>query len=255
MPTRAIVDLDGTPRAANAVVESTGELFPLTIGKSVAYRTSGQNRFKTTTTHNRSCAVEAFGAVKTVAGEFDAYRLKCLYDGAPRNVYYAPSIGRVVLQTADTILDSIKRELIAFERGSGKAARMTQGAPVAGAPKMAMRKKSVFIPPVGGNARYGVQLAAYRSPARVKRAWNRIKSKGGTLLDKYAPTIESHGKGGAALFRLIVGDFASKNKARAHCRALKRARIDCWPRARATTPGAPLAAVTAAEKVRRLVSR
>ena len=80
--------------------------------------------------------------------------------------------------------------------------------------------------------RYGVQLAAYRSPARAKQAWRRLQRIGGGLLDGQTSAIERHNGPSGPLYRLIVGAYATKNKARAYCRTLKRGGIDCWPRAR-----------------------
>ena len=53
------------------------------------------------------------------------------------------------------------------------------------------------------------------------------------------PAIERHAGKSGVIYRLIVGNFASKAKAAARCKALKRKRIDCWarPAAREPLPG------------------
>jgi hypothetical protein len=253
IPTRAVSGTDGKPQILNVSIESKGDLFPLTVGKSAAYRSKKPNWLQGEITHNQSCGVEEFGALKVAAGTFDTYKLKCLYDGALRFNYYAPALGRVVLQTTDTVLDSVKRELIGFERGAGNPLRTAQGAEPKNAAMMAKKMPAALTTQSKG--RYGIQLAAYRSPTRIKKVWTWIKRRGGPLLADFKPNIERIEKDGSPLFRLAVGDFATKNEARAHCRALKRKGIDCWPRAlHGDKANGPVAAAEPATSVR-VVSR
>ncbi len=241
VPARIVTNANGNPTIIKAAIESTGSMFPLTVGKTVAYRSTKANWLQGTTTQNRSCTVENFGVIKVAAGTFDSFKVKCHYDNAIRYNYYAPALGRIVLQTSDTLLDSVKRELIAFEQGSGSPLRTAAG-PMGKPTSMAMKQPNGTT--AGSHERYGVQLAAYRSPTRIKKVWSWIKRKGGPLLATSKPKVERHEKGGKPLFRLIVGDFATKREARAHCRSLKRKGVDCWPRARATqNTTAPIAAI------------
>ncbi len=189
----------------------------------------------------------AFGAVKTAAGALDAYRIRCFYDGVVRMNFYAPALGRVVLQTLDTIFDSVNRELVSFERGPAPALRIAKGGTM-----MSVAPASRPSPaPIVAKVRYGVQLAAYRSPARAKQAWLQIQRVGGALFEGQTPTIERHDVTDGTLYRLIVGAFATKNEARAYCRILKRGGIDCWPRARmAVKPPAVVQAAPSASYLR-----
>lgn len=169
---------------------------------------------------------------ETAAGTFDTYRIECVYDGVSRNNYYAPALGRVVLQTADTILDSTKLELIGFERGPAEPAQVA--AKEGGATNLA---PASYTPKAGGD--FGVQVAAYRSPERAKEAWKRLRGRSGGLLEGLDPTFEQGNVNGTTLFRVIVGNYPSKKEARAYCGALKRAGVDCWPRERAAVSADP----------------
>ncbi len=246
IPSRSVLKINNTPTIADADMETTGEMFPLIPGKTVAYRYTIQDGFGTGRTHERSCTVGDFGTVKTVAGAFDVYRLKCVYDGIVRNNYYAPELGRVVLQTSNTIFDTVKRELVSFGRASAaskQSAEVETSMPLAPASKP-LPVKSVSMPPPaklarppvqvarGAPDRYVVQLAAYRSPTRAKRAWPRIQRAGGALFNGHTPDVERHKGPRGLLFRLTVGAYKTQNQARDYCRNLKRRGVDCWPRAR-----------------------
>ena len=50
------------------------------------------------------------------------------------------------------------------------------------------------------------------------------------------PAIERHTGKSGDIYRVIVGNFKSKAKAAARCKALKRRRIDCWALAAARDP-------------------
>ena len=255
VPTRAVARSEGKPQLIDANIQSTGNMFPITVGKTVSFRTSSQNWLNGMTSQDRSCTVQEFGTLKIVAGHFDTFRVKCQYDGHVRFNYYAPAVGRVVLQTTDTVLDSVQRELLAFERGTGEPIRTASG-PAADKMMMAPAAKAKPKPArltTGAAPRYGIQLAAYRSPSRVKKAWSWIKRRGGPLLADMQPHYERAENAGGPLFRLIVGDFATKAEARRHCQALKRSGVDCWPRPHAGKPG-PVAA-TDQTSAFRLVSR
>jgi len=253
MPTHAVVPNGGKPQLVKAKIQTTGEMFPLTLGTTVASRSTTHNWLNGTVTQEQSCTAEAFGALKIAAGTFDAYRVKCFRDGEVRFNYYAPAIGRVVLQTTDTLLDSIQRELIEFKRGLNKPMRTATG-PME---KMAAGKEKAKPASLtaGTEIRYGIQLAAYRSPSRVKKAWSWIKRRGGPLLADFKPHYERAKNSSGPLFRLVVGEFPTKGKARRHCQALKRRGVDCWARARVegVMPG-PVAAIEPANKFR-VVSR
>ena len=253
VPSRAIARSNGKAQIVDAKVQSPGDMFPITVGKTVAFRTSSPNWLNGTTTQDRSCTVEEFGTLKIVAGHFDTFRVKCLYDGHVRYNYYAPVIGRVVLQTTDTVLDSVQRELLAFERGTGEPIRTASG-PAADKMKMAptARAKPARLT-TGAAPRFGIQLAAYRSQNRVKKAWSWIKRRGGPFLANLKPHYERAENAGGPLYRLIVGDFTTKAEARRHCQALKRNGFDCWLRPHVGAPG-PVAAATPADGFR-LVSR
>lgn len=170
IPTRAVLKSDGASKIVNSEMEATGDLFPLTTGKTVAYRYTQIDGTGAARPHERSCTVGPFGAVKTAAGAFDAYRLECLYDGVVRQNYYALALGRVVLQTANTFFNSVKRELVGFERGPAAALRMAKGET---AMALAPPSKPAALGAADG---YGVQLAAYRTRARAKRAWLRLQA-------------------------------------------------------------------------------
>jgi hypothetical protein len=228
IPTRAVLKSNGIFKVIDSGLEATGDLFPLTQGKAVSYRYMRQQEFRAARMHELSCTVGPFGAVKTAAGALDAYRIRCFYDGVVRVNYYAPALGRVVLQTLDTIFDSVKRELVSFERGPAPALQTAKDETVTPAPPVT--KPSLVAQVVAG--RYGVQLAVYRSPARARQAWSRLQRFSSALLGDRTPVIERHDAAGGQLFRLIVGDYATKDKARAFCQSLKRGGIDCWPRAR-----------------------
>lgn len=249
-PPQMVEDVGGKPTIQKAKIESTGALFPLTLGQKIAFRLATQKDGMGS--HSRSCAIEGFGAVMTSAGPFDAYRMHCVYDGVALVNYYAPMLGRVVLQTRATEFEPVERELVGFIRRIETPKQMAEG-------NLQPAAKSVSKPVAATSAsakvRYGVQIAAYRSPKRIKRTWARIKRRGGRLLATSKPSVERHEKNGAALYRLIVGDFASQDQARAHCRALKRNKVDCWPRARSDKKSSPLLASSASPKSLRVVSR
>lgn len=261
VPTRAVARPDGQPSPAEVRIESTGDMFPIDIGKTVAFRSTKPNWLHGSTRHERSCTVEDYGTLTIAAGTFDSFRIKCLYDGHLRYNYYAPAVGRVVLQTTDTLLDSVQRELIGFEPGKGAPLRTAEAAPAPKDPKPAKTAPAAKAKPVpagltaGSEIRYGIQLAAYRSPARIKKAWPWIKRRGGPLLAEFEPTVERHQSTRGPLFRLIVGDFATKNEARAHCRALKRGGVDCWPRERGGAPVRGPVAAGAPKDPFKMVSR
>ena len=152
-------------------MEATGDLFPLTRGKTVAYRYMRQQEFRAARIHERSCTVGEFGAVKTAAGALDAYRIRCFYDGVVRVNYYAPALGRVVLQTLDTIFDSVKRELVSFERGPAPEVQTAKSETVT-LSQAASKPSPVAL---AAARRYGVQLAAIarrRAPSRPGRGSN-----------------------------------------------------------------------------------
>ena len=238
VPSRAVFDTGGKPQIASVVMEATGDLFPLVPGKTVTFRHTTQGGFYAAQTHKQSCTVVEPAPAETAAGTFDTVKLECIYDGVRRNNYYSPALGRVVLQTADTFLDSVKRELVGFERGSNDPMRTAQGDGAANLTPAAYSAK--------GAERYGIQLAAYRSPTRAKEAWTRIKSAGGALLAGFEPSFEQDTVKGTPLFRVIVGEFNTKDQARAQCQSLKRNGIDCWARVRASDMGTPVAAAPAA---------
>lgn len=254
IPARAVARTDDGGEAIKGSVESTGDLYPLTIGKTVSFRATEPNWLQGKTVRNRTCTVEDFGTLRITSGSFDTWRIQCVYDGHVRFNYYAPALGRVVLQTQDTLLDSVQRELIGFDRGPAEPLRTASGpvSPAAGPDKSPMHKtmaKKVAAAPkpvmretpepaparltAASEGRYGIQLAAYRSPTRIRKAWSRIQRRGGSLLADFKPQIEQRDGPGVPLFRLVVGQFATLDDARAHCRSLKRKGIDCWPRARA----------------------
>ncbi len=241
VPAQAVANSTGKPQIIQASIESTGDLFPLAVGKTVAYRSTKANWLQGTVSQGRSCTVQDFGTVKVAAGTFDSFKVKCQYDSTVRYNYYAPALGRVVLQTTDTLLDSVKRELIGFEQGSGTPLRTASG-PMAKPTDIAKKMpRQAAKKPAG---RYGVQLAAYRSSKKIKQVWGWIKRKGGPLLADAKPNVERHEKNGKSLYRLVVGDFATKNEARAHCRSLKRKGVDCWPRAHSgKSSSGPVAAI------------
>lgn len=243
VPPQMVADVGGKPTILKDKIESTGDLFPLTLGQKVAFRLAAQKDGMAP--HSRSCAIEEFGAVMTSAGPFDAYRVRCVYDGTTRVNYYAPMLGRVVLQTGAASSKAIERELVGFMRRIEAPKQMASANLQPATKKM---PKPAVKPSASTKVRYGVQLAAYRSPERIKRTWTWIKRKGGRLLAASKPSIERHQKNGTALYRLIVGNFASQNEARAHCRALKRNNVDCWPRARSNKNTAPLLAMSAPPK-------
>ncbi len=245
MPSRAVFDAGGKPQIATVVMEATGDLFPLVPGKTVTFRHTIQGGFYAAQTHKQSCTVVEPRPAETAAGTFDTYLLECIYDGVRRNNYYSPVLGRVVLQTADTFFDSVKRELIGFERGSGDPLRTAQGG------DNGNMRPAAFTP--RDAERFGIQLAAYRSPDRARQAWARIKSAGGALLDGYEPSFEQGTVKGTPLFRLIIGEFDTKARARAQCQSLKRNGIDCWARARAADTSGPVAAAPATDT--RIVQR
>lgn len=253
IPTHVVVQSGDKPQIIKANIEATDNVFPLSVGKTVAFRSTSYRWLKAPTVDEQSCTVQSFGSLQIAAGEFEIFRLSCVANGEARFNYYAPSLGRVVLQTTGTIFGSVQRELIAFERGDS--------APVQSA-AMPMDKamiKDAKIKPAGlgesAKPRFGVQLAAYRSSNRVKKAWHWIKRRGGPLLADTTPHFERTEKASGPLYRLVVGEFTTKTAARRHCQALKRKGVDCWPRARDTIvmPG-PIAAGAPANKVR-VVSR
>lgn len=238
IPSRAVFDAGGKPQIASVVMEATGDLFPLVPGKTVTIRHTTQGGLYAAQTRKQSCTVIKPAPAETAAGTFDTVLLECVYDGVRRNNYYSPALGRVVLQTADTFLDPVKRELVSFERGSDDPMRTAQG----GASNLS---------PAAYNAKgtelYGIQLAAYSSPTRAKQAWTRIRSAGGALLDGFEPSYEQDTVKGTPLFRLIVGEFDTQAKARDRCQSLKRNGIDCWARARQPNAGGPVAAAPATD--------
>ncbi len=253
IPTHAVGQADGKAQIVKANIQAIGQMFPLAVGKTVAFRSTRQNWLNGQTTQERSCTVEEFGALKIAAGVFDAFRVKCFYNGDVRFNYYAPAVGRVVLQTTDTILDSVQRELVGFERGLDKSLRTAAG-PMEKAPGgKANPKPAKFT--AGAEIRYGIQLAAYRSPTRAKKAWSWIKRRGGPLLADFEPRYERAENSGGTLFRLVVGDFAKKTQARRHCQALKRNGIDCWPRIHGGNAKPGPVAATAPSNGLRVVSR
>lgn len=245
-PPQMVVDVGGKPTIQEAKIESTGALFPLTLGQKIAFRLAAQKDGMGS--HSRSCAIEDFGAVMTSAGPFDAYRMRCVYDGVTRVNYYAPMLGRVVLQTGPADAKPVERELVGFMRRIETPKQIASANLQPAAKKM---PRPTGKPSASAKVRYGVQLAAYRSPERIKRTWAWIKRKGGRLLATSKPSIERHEKNGTALYRLIVGNFASQKEARAHCRALKRNNVDCWARARSDKNAAPLLAMSAPPKATR----
>ena len=253
IPAHVVVQSGDKPQIIKANIESTDNVFPLAIGKTVAFRATSYSWLKGPTVDEQSCTVQAFGALQIAAGEFESFRLSCIANGEVRFNYYAPSLGRVVLQTTDTIFGSVQRELVAFERSDG-AHMQSAATPM----DKAMIKDAKMKPASLGESvkpRFGVQLAAYRSSKRVKKAWRWIQRRGGPLLADATPHYERTEKASGPLYRLVVGEFATKTAARRHCQALKRKGVDCWPRAHAgLNRPAPVAAAGPTDKVR-VVSR
>ena len=106
---------------------------------------------------------------------------------------------------------------------------------IAAGPARAVRKPAAAADAGGtataGSGRFGVQLAAYRSPDRARQAWDRLRQRAGAALDDLDPVVERHqDAGGIVLYRLVGRGFATKDSARARCRALRRAGVDCWAR-------------------------
>jgi hypothetical protein len=107
------------PKALRASMESTGPLYPLLVGKSVAFRFARTGGGEPPSHHTQDCTVDDFGGVITTAGPYNVYKLTCHYDGDPYINYYAPKIGRVVLQTGGSIFAGVERELVSYQRGGG----------------------------------------------------------------------------------------------------------------------------------------
>lgn len=245
-------------RLVRTSIESTGDLYPLHIGRTAAFR------YKQTSAagqppadHSQNCLVDAFGTIRTAAGFFDAFRMICEYDGDTRTNFYAPKIGRVVLQTSNDLFSTTTRELVGYDRGGGapmvaKAMTAKQDAMV---PKPAAAGKAPEA--MAAKETFGIQLAAYKSAKQAERAWERIKArseakKGKPLLDDVKPIVERHEKGKQAIYRLIAGSFATKDQARTRCDALKKQGIDCW--ARAVAPQGPFPGGASAAKAMMNVS-
>lgn len=239
IPGRAVFDAGGKPQVASVVMEATGDMFPLTPGKTVTFRHTTRGGVYAAQSRKQSCTVVKPAPAETAAGTFDTILLECIYDGVRRNNYYSPALGRVVLQTADTFLDPVKRELVSFERGSDEPMRTAQGGGASNNARAAYSAEGAEL--------YGIQLAAYRSPTRAKQAWTRIRSAGGALLAEFEPSFEQGTVKGTPLFRLIVGEFETKAQARARCQSLKRNGIDCWARERQPDTSSPVAATPATD--------
>ncbi|MFT6581288.1 MAG: cell division septation protein DedD [Alphaproteobacteria bacterium] len=246
-----------SPKISRVSMESTGPLYPLLIGKSVAFRYAKAGGGTPKSFHSQECAIVDFGAVITKAGSFDVFKMNCSYDGDAFVNYFAPSIGRVVLQTGSSLFSSVERELVKFHPGGGRMAKTTkptkQGAAMA--PKMTPHRDSSHKPSMKkptktkhakspaapmaakrtSSGKFGVQLAAYEAAARARRAWTQIKKRAGALLSDRTPVIERHNGKSGSVYRLLVSGFSTKAKATAHCKALKRKRIDCWARALASS--------------------
>ena len=242
LPPKEFQASKSAPKAQRVSLESTGPLYPLLIGKSVSFRFAtssggGSGDSSANSRHTQDCAIIDYGGILTKAGPYNVFKLNCSYDGDAFVNYYAPSIGRVVLQTGASMFATVERELIAFRRGGSGDTQMAmeKGASKHGkkAPhdvKSGKSKSSPKMAKMGASGKYGVQLAAYNAAAPARRAWTRIKKRGGDLLANMTPSIERHAQKSGALYRLIVGNFSTKAKAAAHCKALKRKRIDCWAR-------------------------
>jgi hypothetical protein len=244
------------PKISRISIESTGPLHPLLIGKSVAFRFAKSGVGAPKSFHSQDCAIVDFGAVITKAGSFDVFKMNCNYDGDSFVNYFAPSIGRVVLQTGSSLFSSVERELVKFRRGGSGGGRMAMAAKPAkhSAQKSPMKKEAMkkpakekpamakhaktppapMAPKAMSSGKFGVQLAAYEAAAPARRAWTQIKKRAGGLLSNRTPVIERHTGKSGSVYRLLVSGFSTKAKAAAHCKALKRKRIDCWARALAS---------------------
>lgn len=199
VPIRGVVKASGKPQLVDTDIQSTGNLFPLSVGKTVSFRTTTPSWLNGQTVQRRSCTVQEYGALTLAAGQFDTYRIRCEYDGHVRFNYYAPALGRVVLQTTDTVLDSVQRELVKFERGTGEPLRTASGPAVMAAKPDSATKPTPARLTTGAGDRFGIQLAAYRSPSRAQKAWTWIKRRGGPLLADMKPHYETAENAGGPL--------------------------------------------------------
>jgi hypothetical protein len=245
-----------TPKALRASMESTGPLYPLLVGKSVAFRFARTGGGEPPSHHTQDCTVDDYGGVLTTAGPFNVYKLTCHYDGEPFINYYAPKVGRVVLQTGGSIFAGVERELVSYQRGGAdtrmamdksgtmkpekghsEPAKMESPKSMKNKPRKAVA--AMRAKPGAKSQGFGIQLAAYSTPKLARGAWKRIKRRGGGLLANMTPAIERHAGKSGVIYRVIVGNYKSKAKAAARCKALKRRRIDCWarPAARGSLPG------------------
>ena len=237
-------------------MESTGPLYPLLVGKSVAFRFARTGGGEPPSHHTQDCTVDDYGGVLTTAGPFNVYKLTCHYDGEPFINYYAPKVGRVVLQTGGSIFAGVERELVSYQRGGAdtrmamdksgtmkpekghsEPAKMESPKSMKNKPRKAVA--AMRAKPGAKSQGFGIQLAAYSTPKLARGAWKRIKRRGGGLLANMTPAIERHAGKSGVIYRVIVGNYKSKAKAAARCKALKRRRIDCWarPAARGSLPG------------------
>lgn len=75
----------------------TGEIFPLEVGKSMAFAVSGSNVAGNSWENTRNCSVEGTAQVSVPAGTFDTYQMVC-DDGSTRRTYFmSPDTGTPVL--------------------------------------------------------------------------------------------------------------------------------------------------------------
>jgi hypothetical protein len=174
-----------TPKAIRASMETTGPLYPLLVGKSVAFRFSRTGGGAPTSQHTQDCTVDDYGGVITTSGPYDVYKLTCRYDGVPYVNYFAPKIGRVVLQTGGSIFAGVERELVSYQSGGAADTRMAAAKPTGQmkakpaaphAPSKSGSSKSMPPKPhkaMAANTKkpngFGIQLAAYKSPKRARR--------------------------------------------------------------------------------------
>ena len=129
------------------------------------------------------------------------------------------------------------RRIFSFNRGKTPPATTARPEPrkLAAATPAARQAQRPAAPRAGAGAGgYVVQLAAFRSEADARRAWQRIARKHGGALSGLSPIISKKQLGDAGTFyRLSIGTLGSRQQARKLCNTLiARGEPDCLIRKR-----------------------
>lgn len=86
--------------------------------------------------------------------------------------------------------------------------------------KVAAAKPIVVPPAPKASGAYVVQLASFKSKAEASQEYNRMRTKHGAIVGRYAPIISEAQVAGTTRYRLNIGPMATSNVASSLCQSL-----------------------------------